>query len=141
MKMIRAILMYGSKCRIIDAIKKLTPKLLITSDFKLAEISSHEHDLIHIYDNPLILEKNIDLIIPQNINYIVIDLQGFTSLSNGLALNIARRIVGILKGLCVVRGIKLVILSPARARIGRSIVPAFPVHDVNDEIINLNNTA
>jgi|YelNatPaOPRAMG01_1025707.scaffolds.fasta_scaffold14534_2 hypothetical protein len=133
--MSRATLLYGSRRRLIEAIKKLTPKLIITSDFNLAEASIQNDDLIHIYENPLMLGWN--LTIPQNISYIVIDLQGFTSLSRDLAVNTARRILGIVKGLCIAGKTKLVILSPARARIDGSIAPALPVHSVDDEVINL----
>jgi|GEM_PF-3546088 len=139
--MSRATLLYGSRRRLIEAIKNLTPKLIITSDFNLAEASIQNDDLIHIYEDPLMLVRN--LTIPQNISYIVIDLQGFTSLSRNLAINTARRIVSIVKGLCIAGKAKLVILSPARASMDGFIAPALPVHSIDDEVINLetNNSA
>jgi hypothetical protein len=137
--MSRAILLYGSRRRLIEAIKKLSPKLIVTSDFNLAEASIQKDDLTHIYEDPLMLEWG--LTIPQNISYIVIDLQGFTSLSRDLAVNTARKIVSIVKGLCIAGKARLIILSPARARMDGSIAPALPVHSVDDEVINLEATA
>jgi hypothetical protein len=130
-----ATLLYGSRRRLIEAIKNLTPKLIITSDFNLAEASIQNDDLIHIYEDPLMLGWS--LTIPQSISYIVIDLQGFTSLSRDLAVNTARRIVSIAKGLCIAGKTKLIILSPARARMDGFTAPALPVHSIDDEVINL----
>lgn len=137
--MTKTILLYGSRSSLIEAVKNLTPKLLITSDFKFAEAVIQDFDFIHIYDDPLILVKSLELIIPQNINYIVVDLQGFTSLNYDLAVNIARKAINILKGVCIVKRIKLITLSPARAKIKIGEPgPALPIHDLNDEVVKVN---
>lgn len=135
--MSEAILLYGSRGKLIEATRKLTPKLLVTSDFRFAEAATQDLDYIHIYDSPIMLLENLKKIIPQNINYIVIDLQGFTPLNYDLAVNIARRTVDILRGICIAGKINLIILSPARTKLkdGEFIGPAFPIHNLRDKVV------